>query len=144
MITKNCSKCETSKNVSEFYKDKKSTDGYYGTCKKCKAKSDNIRWHSNVRVRLVNKIAKDNARFGIDTEKYVEGKKCELCGMTDFEHKNKYGERLNIHHIDGKGRRSERLGLDVNNSMENFAIICRSCHCGETNRERKKLKQSIQ
>ena len=33
--TKICKKCVTTKLFSEFYKEKRNTDGYTGTCIKC-------------------------------------------------------------------------------------------------------------
>ena len=34
-MKKMCSKCDREKNLSKFYRDCKSPDGYRGTCKKC-------------------------------------------------------------------------------------------------------------
>jgi len=43
-------------------------------------------------------------------------KKCVLCGET---------ERLEVHHIDGRGRKCE---IDPNHRMENLRTLCHVCH----------------
>ena len=50
-------------------------------------------------------------------EKYE--RKCAICEEST---------NLVIHHIDGKGKKLERMGLPMNNILSNLIIICRSCH----------------
>ena len=42
ITTKICFRCETSKEISEYYKHKQSSDGYLGKCKSC-TKNDNLK-----------------------------------------------------------------------------------------------------
>ena len=68
----------------------------------------------------------DNARFGGNRAKVLErdNYKCVLCGITQQEHKEKYGLDLNVNHKDhtGKGKKLH------NNSMDNLETLCHSCH----------------
>ena len=54
-----------------------------------------------------------------------DGHKCLDCGMTQTEHKEKYGQKLHVHHL--------RKARDVDdpekrNALENLATLCRDCH----------------
>lgn len=52
--------------------------------------------------------------------------KCVDCGMTNDESKEKWGQRLTIHHKDGRGR---PLPKELkNNDLSNFLLFCKSCH----------------
>lgn len=48
-----------------------------------------------------------------------DGHKCVKCGMTDIEHKAKWGRPITIDHKD-KNRK--------NNTMDNLQTLCLSCH----------------
>lgn len=47
------------------------------------------------------------------------GYQCVMCGMSNKEHKEKYGEALTIHH---KNRDK------TDNSMDNLITLCVKCH----------------
>jgi len=54
-----------------------------------------------------------------------DGHKCVDCGMIQAEHKDKYGEKLHVHHL--------RKARDVDdpeerNAPENLVTLCRGCH----------------
>ncbi len=53
-----------------------------------------------------------------------ENGNCEKCGMTSEQHKMKWGISLSVHHIDGKGAKSEH----PNHSPSNLMILCKRCH----------------
>jgi len=48
-----------------------------------------------------------------------DGYRCQLCGMSEEEHKKKFGESLNVHHIDYNKK---------NNCPSNLITLCRRCH----------------
>ena len=49
---------------------------------------------------------------------------CQVCEMTDDEHREKWNCEITIDHIDGKGRYSETK----HHSMSNLWTLCLSCH----------------
>lgn len=66
------------------------------------------------------------ARFGGNRDKVLkrDDHACQICGMTDEEHRNKWGVEITIDHMDGRGRNS----TNKNHEMENLWTLCRSCH----------------
>lgn len=111
-------------------------------CRPCKSASDK-RWRDNNKEKVrayfkkrwleperkaANKLYKNRGRFGIDADSYVLDKACEGCGKSNNENIEEYGRRLDINHIDNNGRRAMRMGEVVNNSTDNFMVMCRSCH----------------
>lgn len=49
---------------------------------------------------------------------------CKKCGITEEQHRKKYGYSLNVHHKDGHGYNK----LLKNNLMNNLITLCKSCH----------------
>ena len=60
-------------------------------------------------------------------EELLKNWKCKVCGTA---------EDINIHHKDNHGRHNQKLGLKLNNSINNLEILCRSCHSKLHTRER--------
>jgi len=65
-------------------------------------------------------------RFGGLRDKVLErdGFTCQICGMTDGEHRIKWDCQITIDHIDGNGRYSDTK----NHSENNLWVLCLSCH----------------
>jgi len=82
-----------------------------------------------------NRIAVEKNRFGFDATEYVKDKKCEDCGLTDEQHREKYSERLHIHHNKNNGRHNQRIGLDP--ESEDLSVLCRPCHARRDNLQHK-------
>lgn len=58
---KKCNKCEIEKNLSDYYKDKSTKDGYYTICKLCKKKnSKTYSLRSKEEIYASTKIWKEN------------------------------------------------------------------------------------
>lgn len=53
-----------------------------------------------------------------------DGYKCNVCGMTDAEHKDTYQREITIDHIDGNGRYADK----PNNTLDNLWTLCLKCH----------------
>jgi 5-methylcytosine-specific restriction endonuclease McrA len=70
-----------------------------------------------IKMRELNKKAKEKQRFGISRKEILEkfGNKCGYCGNT---------KNLVIHHIDGCGRSVKK----ANNELENLIPCCHVCH----------------
>lgn len=50
---------------------------------------------------------------------------CQNCGMSNVEHVEKFGSKLNVHHIK-KARKFD--SYDAANAQENLITLCNSCH----------------
>lgn len=50
--------------------------------------------------------------------------KCQICGMSNENHKKRYGNNISVDHIDGSGRDEEKM----NNNISNLWTLCLSCH----------------
>ncbi len=141
-----CRKCL--KEIQEDMIYKKYINHCY--CKSCKSKEDNEyrirnkesiakqranKWRTNPEVRRRNTYYKEKRRTGMDATNYVKDKCCEVCNMTNQEHKTKWNERLHIHHPHNDGRHNIRKGNEpIHNSI---MVLCRSCHVTKDNKENK-------
>jgi 5-methylcytosine-specific restriction endonuclease McrA len=96
---------------------------------------------SHKHVKYPTQKYKDTLLFGGNRIKALErdGYRCKKCGMTNQEHKNKWGRELTVDHIDGKGRYSE----EQNNNLENLSTLCLSCH-GRKDVARRADRQHVQ
>jgi 5-methylcytosine-specific restriction endonuclease McrA len=70
--------------------------------------------------------AMHKARFGGLRRKVLKRDHytCQICGMTNEEHKEKWGCEITLDHLDGTGRYSD----NHNNSEDNLWALCLSCH----------------
>ena len=88
---------------------------------------------------MIERIS-DKYQFGGNTKAVLErdGYKCVVCGMTNEEHKAKWGVRITIDHIDNKGRYVPPK--QKNNALDNLQTLCRRCHGSKDGRIRKRRK----
>lgn len=143
-----CSKCGF-KNEKKYFN--KVWGNNRGRCKQCKSKLDKSyaermkdklkayykkKWAEDSERRLKHLIHTNIKRYGFANPfDFVKDKKCANCGITNQEHIDRYGERLNIHHKDDFGRKAMKQGLKPNNKLSNLEVLCRSCHCKVSNEE---------
>lgn len=145
-------KCGFIGNEGFFYYISKK--GGTNKCKNCKSKSDKKYYSANKEKIFANirkwnkenpeksKIYQSRTRFNIkDINKFIKNKSCEKCRMTNDQHFKKFKQRLQIHHKDNRGR-SVKL-KDTNNNPDNLEILCRSCHCIETNKQSDYLEEVL-
>ena len=99
MTTKLCSKCNTTKTITEFYKDRTSKDGLHSLCKQCKNALSKIYIQKNKQVK--NKYNK----IHYETRK-EKGYKQDKEYYKEYYQKNKkrISERIKKYHIDNKER----------------------------------------
>ena len=73
-----------------------------------------------------NKYYSDRFLFGGNRIKVLERDNytCVTCGMTNEEHKKKFGYGITVDHIDGKGVYSKVK----NNNLNNLQTLCSHCH----------------
>jgi len=91
--------------------------------------------HREKKLKYHSKWRSKRRFNNLDTEALKRAEdKCEKCGITNNEHLQKYGTRLNIHHVDNTGRKHEKLKLESNNKIYNLRVLCVSCHTVESNK----------
>ena len=146
-----CSRCGFVGTEEYFTKNNRTKDGKRGLCKECKRKADKIyrethkeqlskyfhnAWVTNKNgVREKNRDYVDRRRIGM-TAKELENAVCECCGMTNKQHKEKYGCRIEVHHGQNTGRHNINNGENpIHNDLH---ILCKSCHARIGNLTHKK------
>ena len=100
---KKCTNCKKEKDLSEFYTDKKSKDGFRYNCKSCgsKAHTDNRKHRS--------KLARNNKlkrMYGITQQDFItmleeQKSKCKICGINSLE---ELGTILYVDHCHTTGK----------------------------------------
>jgi len=88
-----CSTCKTEKSFDDFYKYKKTKDGYYNVCKKCKAKYDKKYCSSEKRTE---KLSKQQKTYNIDDVKICSKCKIEKSLGEFCKHKKSKDGHYNI------------------------------------------------
>ena len=75
-----------------------------------------------------NERGYDKFYFSGNREKAIkrDEEQCKICGINREEHKEKYKEDLNVHHIDGNGKNQSKE--NKNNKLDNLITLCKSCH----------------
>lgn len=54
-----------------------------------------------------------------------DGRKCRVCGLSGAAHREKFGQRLHVHHIQPAHTVDDP---DYRNSMDNLVTLCHPCH----------------
>lgn len=72
-----CTKCKTSKPLSEFGKDKRRKDDLYPQCKECKRQYQNDRYSDVAAKRLERKYG--ITKYDYDRMFQEQGGKCAIC-----------------------------------------------------------------
>lgn len=149
-----CTKCGKTGDSSVFTK-RRSCNGTRSLCKSCKSEMGrdyrernkerlslyfSKKWRDDENRRKVNKLSKEKKRTGMNASEYVKDKCCELCGMTNIQHFEKYNERLHIHHKKNNGRKNIRLKKEP--VHEELQVLCRSCHVTVDNRMRAERRRT--
>jgi len=115
---KSCKKCNETKDLSKFYKDKSFKDGLRSTCKSC----DNIKSKRNYRKYDIK------VRYGISLDEYKEmSLKQNNCCAICQKPQNKLRYMLCVDHNHGNGQIRELLckpcNLIIGNCFENTDIL---------------------
>ena len=95
-----------------------------GLCNSCYRK--HLRANNLDRFREKGYEASMKQRFGGNLEDILTRAdyECKQCGMPDDQSLELWNRHLDIHHIDGNGRTSEKPNHDINNLL----VLCRKCH----------------
>lgn len=106
---KECTVCNTSKPILDFYRNKRKREGYDSRCKSC-ADTYKSKWLDTTQVDIVEqrKNTKYLQRYGITLEEYnalneSQNGKCAICGNYPSEGRNK-DSRLAVDHCHETGK----------------------------------------
>jgi hypothetical protein len=126
-----CKRCDTTKSLSEFHRDKNESGGHKYTCKSCgRAYSLHYSRQHIGRQKENNKRVRDRVRAKVLS---LLGDKCKHCGITDKR-------VLQIDHIDGGGAKELRaigntykylkliLQMPIFDALQKYQLLCANCN----------------
>lgn len=103
----------------------------HGLCRRCYARW----WRKNSdRASLIEQKHEEKRHYGGHPEiarRIAAG--CEVCGMSNADHKDRFGVRLHVHHRDHNGMAS----VSPNHDPSNLIVVCGPCHARLHAKERK-------
>lgn len=136
-----CNRCGFVGAEEYFSKSNRTKDGKRALCKACKQKADKAYrethkkelaayfhdiWVNDVNGRKEkNRAIIDKRRVGLSGNDF-DNAICESCGMTNEQHKERYGCRLEVHHGQNTGRHNLNKGESPIHTDLHF--LCKSCH----------------
>ena len=114
---KKCTKCGEQKPLSDFHKNKSTTDGYCSLCKPCN-KNHASTWNKHNPVKRGVIVQKNNykKRYGLSVEQkqaLIDGQDCK-CAICKNELTNTHDVCVDHNHVTGAIR----------------GILCRKCNLG--------------
>ncbi len=125
-MTKTCTKCKESKELSEFRKDKSRPDGLTSQCKACLQsfykRSYREKDGHKVRARVRNKRNENAARL----LEYKKQHSCSMCGEDDYI-------CLDFHHVNSDKEFGIANSLlkswdKILTEIQKCIIVCSNCH----------------
>jgi len=139
---KNCTLCQTQKDLSQFNKKSSNKDGLQNVCRECNAKrsrqyyAENKKKHKDKVAIRKQKTIENNQKYVI---KYLEDHSCVKCGETDiralqFDHQKDKEE--NISRAICSPWSLKRLICEIDKCV----VLCASCHFIKTSIEQNHFK----
>ena len=145
-MKKQCTKCEKQKPLSDFYKDKRATDGLYSSCKEC-----GYKYYKIHKVRIIKRIGKHQKTFIGSLCHRFQNIKQRCNNPKNRDYKN-YGGRgikclfkntnefvnyvLDELHIDPRGLFIDRINNDGHYEKDNIRFVT----IAESNKNKKRKK----
>lgn len=120
---KECSKCKTEKELSEFYKQSNGKPS--GWCKECNKSHKKEHYKSN--KSSYREAALKWRKWLIDLKSTL---KCEKCGYNkspaalDFHHIDPNTKSFSINHVGCNGKSKEEIEIEINKCV----VWCSNCH----------------
>lgn len=130
---KKCSKCGQKKNLSEFGKDKRTSDGYFCWCKLC-AKHYRTKWARQDRKKYPEKYLTRSREYSTKNAKRVKAKGRKSKLKINYDLSVEDWEKM---YIDQKGVcaicdgfiLSEQMQVDHNHQTRRVRkLLCRRCN----------------
>lgn len=127
MTTKKCYKCQTSKSLEEFSRNKSRKDGLNNQCKKCQVEYGRCHYENNKATYLAQtKARKEKVRKWLADYKTTLA--CEKCGTN-------HPAVIDFHHKDGKQKEFDIATATYRKSINNIlleikkcTVLCSNCH----------------
>lgn len=138
---KTCTKCESSRELSDFPQDRTKRDGLHSICRACHSAQKKL-WRSNPENRESGRLRSKSwreanpeksarsvrsstikAKYGIDQDRFEEmlaaqGGQCAICGATSP--RLSWGKHLHIDHCHETGKVRGLLCQPCNTSLGRF------------------------
>lgn len=134
---KNCTLCQTQKDLSQFNKKSSNKDGLQNVCRKCNAKrskqyyAENREKHLKIIRKRSNKVIANNQKYIVE---YLQNNPCVDCKESDiivleFDHQRDKNKNIS-------SLVSEGYSLDtVKKEIEKCEVVCANCHRRRTAKE---------
>ena len=141
MHKKYCPKCEQSKPLTEFNKNKSKKGGVQPYCRACQ-RTFNRNNYQKDKVRQAARVKKnrDNSRqraYDFLYSYYNHDPKCEKCGESDlrclqFHHLDPTQKEIQVSDLCYQGYGIERIKQELDKCI----LVCANCHCKIHNKTR--------
>jgi 5-methylcytosine-specific restriction endonuclease McrA len=134
---KNCTLCQTQKDLSQFNKKSSNKDGLQNVCRECNAKrskqyyAENREKHLKIIRKRSNKVIANNQKYIVE---YLQNNPCVDCKEFDiivleFDHQRDKNKNIS-------SLVSEGYSLDtVKKEIEKCEVVCANCHRRRTAKE---------
>ena len=125
---KTCSKCNISKEETEFYFTNKKHDKLKARCKAC-TKIDKHEYYIKNKDTIIPKVQIRNNRWALWLQNKKENLKCIKCGedfgpCIDFHHRDPSEKEYSISSMIGRGWPFWKIEKE----MEKCDVLCANCH----------------
>ncbi len=123
---KKCNCCQKNKELKEFNKNKRESDGLQKSCRECTKTQQNKSYHKNPK-KYQEKIKEYLLGVKQWLIEFKKKKTCVKCGekrwyVLDFHHKDSSKKLYNI----GDGSRRSK-GM-IEKEIKKCVLLCRNCH----------------
>jgi protein-arginine kinase activator protein McsA len=131
---KQCKKCNQTKSLLEFTKNKREKDGYRRVCRNCSSSYEKDRYHKNSSIRIVHAAGKEKRihRNRMFIFEYLKSHPCIDCPESDpvvleFDHINNDKE-YNISSLVACGYSLAKIKKEI----KKCKVRCANCHRRKT------------
>lgn len=134
---KNCTLCQTQKDLSDFNKKASNKDGLQNVCRECNAKrskqyyAENREKHLKVIRKRSNKVIANNQKYIVE---YLQNHPCVDCQESDiivleFDHQRDKNKNISTLVSEGYSLNT------VKKEIEKCEVVCANCHRRRTAKE---------
>lgn len=130
IIEKECSRCGELKKIKEYYKEKRTIDGYQVQCKECRKKQNNLRFNTlggciiNILKNTRKRAKKKEMEYNL-TNKFIHKvyhKQNGLCALSNMKMNTESGHetyRVNPYRIS-----IDRIVSSKGYTQDNIQLVC--------------------